>query len=133
MIYKLICSKKLLSFIILIIFVLPSIHNNAIAELILSNKTSTTSSNLNPIETINLVFNSTADIKEKHIITDSWTQLVGNYPKGLIDNGFNNTNNINVRGKSTFVINGTEYLFIGTGNINKKQEINKIVFFPKYP
>lgn len=69
----------------------------------------------------------TVDENEKKGV---WSQIVGDNPNSLLKNGFNNSHNINVRGKSTFIVNDTEYLLIGTGNINKEQKINKSVFFP---
>ena len=46
-----------------------------------------------------------------------WVQVIGDYPNGIMDNGFNNSCNVAVRGKTTFIIDDTEYLFLGTGNV----------------
>ena len=62
-------------------------------------------------------------INQKPLITSKepdsspWTQVIGDYPKGQLDNGFNNVNNVAVRGKTTFIVDNKEYLFLGTGNV----------------
>ena len=130
MIIKCLCTKKIITLLLIVSFVLPSFSTTIFANPILNSTLSNNSNQDIIIEPLTSIFNNSADGKRRDIVTNSWTQLVGNYPNGMLDNGFNNSNNINVRGKSTFTVNETDYLFIGTGNINKKQEINKIVFFP---
>ena len=74
---------------------------------------------------------SAAETQEKELILPGgWSQLVGDYPTGMLDNGFNNRHNMNIRGKSTFIVDDTEYLFFGTGNVNKYCRAAKEVTFP---
>jgi hypothetical protein len=49
--------------------------------------------------------------------SDRWIQVIGDYPNSMMDNGFNNSYNVAVRGKTTFIIDDVEYLFLGTGNV----------------
>ncbi len=46
-----------------------------------------------------------------------WTQIIGDFPNGEMNNGFNNSYNVAVRGKAIFTIDNEEYLFLGTGNV----------------
>ncbi len=49
--------------------------------------------------------------------SDRWLQVIGDFPNGTMDNGFNNSYNVAVRGKTTFILDDMEYLFLGTGNV----------------
>jgi len=49
--------------------------------------------------------------------SSKWIQVIGDYPKGEMNNGFNNSRNVAIRGKTTFTVKDKEYLFLGTGNI----------------
>ncbi len=130
MIIKSVYLKKITILLLILAFVIPSFSTIIFANPTLNSLSTIHTTQDSDIDTMQSVYNMSAPEKKKVIDENSWTQLVGNYPNGLIDNGFNNSHNINVRGKALFDVNGTEYLFIGTGNLNKKQEINKIVFFP---
>ena len=77
------------------------------------------------------IHSSATEIQEMEpILPGGWCQLVGDYPSGRLDNGFNNPYNSNIRGKATFTVDDTEYLFFGTGNINKTCHAAKKVTFP---
>ena len=52
-----------------------------------------------------------------NIINSTWTQVIGDFPNGELHNGFNNSYNVAVRGKTTFTVDNTEYLLFGTGNV----------------
>lgn len=49
--------------------------------------------------------------------SNQWTQIIGDYPNGEMDNGFNNSYNVAVRGKTIFSVDDEDYMFIGTGNV----------------
>ena len=54
---------------------------------------------------------------EKESVSNGWVQVIGDYPNGEMDNGFNNSFNVAVRGKTTFTVDDVEYLLLGTGNL----------------
>ncbi|UCD14370.1 MAG: hypothetical protein JSW60_02855 [Thermoplasmatales archaeon] len=54
---------------------------------------------------------------EKVSLSNGWVQVIGDYPNGRMDNGFNNSYNVAIRGKTTFTIDDVEYLLVGTGNV----------------
>ena len=47
-----------------------------------------------------------------------WKQVIGDFPNGDMDNGFNNSANVAIRGKTIFTVDDKEYLFFGTGSVN---------------
>lgn len=118
-------SKKLIVFLSVFCLLSISIFQCCIAE---NNKIKSTQNDFSRPHLDSTI--DEPDAKDDEMCFGSWSQLVGDYPIGSLQNGFNNSHNINLRGKSTFSVNGSEYLFFGTGNINKKQQMNKSVFFP---
>ncbi|UCF12548.1 MAG: hypothetical protein JSW06_11035 [Thermoplasmatales archaeon] len=62
------------------------------------------------------VHEKSVDIEEGSI-SPRWVQVIGDYPNGEMDNGFNNSFNVAVRGKTTFTVDDVEYLLLGTGNL----------------
>jgi hypothetical protein len=59
----------------------------------------------------------TSDCNPSTSNTHGWIQIIGDYPNGEINNGFNNSYNVAVRGKTNYIIDDKEYLFLGTGNL----------------
>lgn len=53
----------------------------------------------------------------KETATNAWMQVIGDYPYGEMNNGFNNSHNVAIRGKTKFNVDNNEYLFLGTGNV----------------
>ncbi len=66
-----------------------------------------------------IVIQSTEQLKifKQNTNSESWVQIIGDYPNSEMDNGFNNSYNVAVRGKTTFTVDDIEYLFLGTGNL----------------
>jgi len=48
--------------------------------------------------------------------TTNWVQVIGDYPNGVLSNGFNNSCNVAVRGVTTFNVSNKECILFGTGN-----------------
>jgi hypothetical protein len=95
-------SKKCIPLLIIVLFIGGSIFP---VTGIISREKNTKLTFENPI------------FADRTSIAHGWTQIIGDFPNGEMNNGFNNSFNVAVRGKTTFVLDDKEYLFLGTGNL----------------
>jgi len=108
--------RKGLVFTVIILFVGVSV--SPVTGVILSNKITTQLIEKTGVWWLHKVsaYEEPEDIK-KGSVSNGWVQVIGDYPNGEMDNGFNNSFNVAVRGKTTFTVDDVEYLLLGTGNL----------------